>query len=239
MNVGADGHTVKLPDLEEEVLSWNLEFNSLTDSEWKSLEMLFEETEGSLQTFLFLDPAANLLSRSEEFTSTVWQKDPYFTSTHGFDDPIGEKRATRLVNTGQIWRGMTQAIEAPGDFWYCLSLYARSSESTRLVLKRSSESTEDITSVVVSNKWRRYVSTGNLGVGSERMAFGIELPPGATVYVFGLQVEAQPSPSSYKRTREKGGIYPDARFAQDTFTVVTEAPNQHSVSVRVSSGTRN
>lgn len=235
-NVGEDGHTVKYPDPEEARLGWELQFSWLTDEEWKALETLFSECEGSLRSFLFLDPAANLLARTSDLSATVWHKDPLLNLTGDIDDPLGGEQATRLVNTGQIAQGISQMLDAPADFFYCFSVYARSSQPAYLTLKRFGNAGVSASTVAVATEWRRYASSGNLGSQEERMQFGLDIPPGASVYVFGLQVEAQLGASKYKRTLAAGGVYPNARFSEDSLTVVTEGPNQHTVGIGILNG---
>ena len=52
-----------------------LSANELSDQEWQDIEDLFTEVEGRLQSFLFLEPGANLLSWSEQLSNPAWNKD--------------------------------------------------------------------------------------------------------------------------------------------------------------------
>jgi hypothetical protein len=67
----------------------------------------------------------------------------------------------------------------------------------------------------------------------ELVKFGLELDPGRSVDVYGMQVDAQPAPSPYKRTMAQGGVYPEARFGDDFFEVVAEGPGSFGCRVRV------
>jgi hypothetical protein len=72
------------------------------------------------------------------------------------------------------------------------------------------------------------MSAGRQSNQDDSISFGIALGPGTTVDVFGMQVEAQPGASLYKRTAEAGGVYPNARFRDDVMTITTIGPNRHS-----------
>jgi len=50
--------------------------------------------------------------------------------------------------------------------------------------------------------------------------------------VFGPQVEAQPAPSAYK-TGTTGGVYANARFRDDAFTLTSTDVNHHSAMVNI------
>ena len=63
---------------------------------------------------------------------------------------------------------------------------------------------------------------------ADSISFGIALDPGATVDIFGIQVEAQTAASLYKQTAETGGVYPNARFRDDALTITTVGPSRHS-----------
>ena len=65
------------------------------------------------------------------------------------------------------------------------------------------------------------------------MRFGLSLAPGATVEIFGLQVEAQPGASNYKATAARGAVYPGARFDDDSLMLTTVAARQHATTIRI------
>ncbi len=54
------------------------------------------------------------------------------------------------------------------------------------------------------------------------MTFGAQLGAGASVDLFGMQVEAQLAASDYKMTGAAGGVYSKARFASDQITVTAQ-----------------
>lgn len=235
VNHSLDENTVKLGDPEGKSIQWELRLSGLTDAEWDAIATLFHSCEGSLYTFTFLDPADNLLCWSEDLSENEWQKDPLIALVDEVPDPFGSNRATRISNTSQTTQGISQSLEVPADLRYCLSLYARSSQPRHVALKRFSASGSETDTVEVSYQWRRFASSGNLGVSESPISFGFKIEAGATIEVFGLQVEAQPGASDYKKTEAHGGVHADARFLEDSLTVTTEGPDQHSSVIRITS----
>jgi hypothetical protein len=65
------------------------------------------------------------------------------------------------------------------------------------------------------------------------VTFSIELAPGATVEIFGIQAEAQVSPSSYKPTTARSSVFPRSRFDADSLQVVANGFERHSTSIRI------
>ena len=63
--------------------------------------------------------------------------------------------------------------------------------------------------------------------------FGVEIGAGQSVDLFGMQAEAQPGASGYKQTFSKCGLYPRARFLDDTLSLTTEGPDQHACRIRI------
>ena len=233
VNRTLDGHDWKLGDADGAAIIWELYASALTDQEWAAIESLFQASEGRLQCFMFLDPADNLLAHSEDLTASEWQKDPLLQLTQSVADPLGTTRAISALNTGQAAQGISQSLSAPADYVYCVSLYARSAQPTDLTLRRFSASGLETETVSLSANWRRFLSSGSLGVAEQPVRFGFEIPPGASVDVFGLQVEAQPGASKYKRTLARGGIYPKARFSSDVLARRTDGPGRHSAAIRI------
>jgi len=64
------------------------------------------------------------------------------------------------------------------------------------------------------------------------------IPPGASVDLRRIQVEAQPGRSQYKPTYAGCGVYGAARFYNDELRVTTHAMNDHEVSVELVTGMR-
>jgi hypothetical protein len=85
-----------------------------------------------------------------------------------------------------------------------------------------------------SNQWRRYSVGYNLPSASEFVALRIVVPANSTVEVFGPQLEAQASPSPYKKTLDQAGVYPNARFDQDALGDRLIGVGRHSGEIRIS-----
>ena len=224
VNQSCENYNIKLADPAGGVTEWHLAFEDLSDQELAALEVLFQASEGRLGAFTFLDPTANLLAWSEQQDEPAWQKDPLLSLTGNVPDPLGGNGAFQIVNSAGATQFMQQVIDAPASLNYCLSVYARSDRSTRLWLVRGAETDAR----QIGTQWTRLTSGGELQSSAETISFGIALDPGSTVDVFGFQAEAQIGASLYKKTADKGGVYPNARFRDDALTITTLGPNRHS-----------
>src|SRR5262249_3587802 len=161
---------------------------------------------GQWETFTLLDPAGNLLVNSENLSATTWTNGPLIQLTTGLADPLGTNRATRVVNAGQAAQAGTQTLAGPADFRDLVELWARAAAGWAVTLLPGGGV------VALGTAWKRISARVN-GV-----TFGVQLDPGASVELFGMQVEAQLAPSDYKKTGGTGGVR-TARFAEDAFTV--------------------
>ena len=224
VNESWQGYQVKLADAAAAITDWHLSFEEMSDQELAALEALFQAVEGKLTPFTFLDPADNLLAWSEQQTQPAWQADPLLAVTGGMADPLGGTSAYQVSNPTAATLMLQQSINAPASLDYCLSLYARSDESTQVWLVRGSETDAR----TISPQWTRLISAGVLADSADSINFGIALDPGTAVDVFGIQAEAQTTASLYKQTAETGGVYPNARFRDDTLTITTVGPSRHS-----------
>src|SRR5690242_7336657 len=88
-----DGREIKLADAAGSSIEWMLTFQELIDEEIAALRDFFLSMEGSLNSFLFLDPTDNLLTWSEAFDQDAWQKDPLLELSGGRSDPSGGSNA--------------------------------------------------------------------------------------------------------------------------------------------------
>lgn len=224
VNQSVQNYQFKLVDSAAAITEWHLSFEEMSDQELAALESLFQAVEGRLTPFTFLDPVDNLLAWSEQQNQAVWQADPLLTLTNGFPDPMGGSAAFQIGNPTAATLVLKQSINAPASLDYCLSLYARSDQSTQVWLVRGSATQ----ALGISPQWIRLSSAGQLQDTAESISFGIALNPGTAVDVFGIQAEAQTTASLYKQTAETGGVYPNARFQSDALTITTVGPSRHS-----------
>jgi hypothetical protein len=202
----------------------------MTAAEWNAIDSLLQQVSGRWQTFTFLDPTSNLLVESETLSASVWTKGALVNLTAGVVDPLGTTRATTIVNTGTNADGISQVLPVPGNFHYCLSAWLRSSAGSNVTLNAGGTSGGSSVSAV----WRRVAQVVSGGSASaSTVTFGIQLPPGGSVDVFGLQVEAQLGPSDYKVTGTIGGVYPQARFASDQIAVTARGTDVYDAIIRI------
>ena len=227
VNELADHSTVKFSDPGVEVVEWHLEYAGLSDEEITALEGFFAATEGSLTSFTFLDPCGNLFGWSDDLRNVAWIKAPFLTMADGADDPFVGKNAWSVNNTGLGTQRLSQNLAVPGSYVYTLSLYVRSQQSVKLSLVLGNTSSERQTTA----DWRRISLSGN-GIGAASEEFGIELPAGASVDVFGLQLEPQAGASVYKPSR-LAGVYENAYFKDDVLAITSTGVNRHSATVDI------
>jgi hypothetical protein len=232
-NVLEDGGSIRMPDSGTKLISWQLEYSELSTDEWNAIDQLFAATQGSLGIFTFLDPTGNLLSWSEDYSKAVWNAGPLLQFGSGIEDPLGGNSALRLTNTAQASQRLLQTISGPAWFQYCFSIYLRTATPQTVVLLQSAAGGQASRACATGSKWSRFVLSGSLGTTEESISFGIELPAGAQVDIYGMQVEAQPGAGKYKRTLDISGVHANCRFDVDSLTVSTEGPGRHSIIVRL------
>jgi len=229
------GDTIRMADDGARTISWQLRYKNLTNDEWSSIEQLFENCEGRLSTFTFVDPTDNLLMWSEDWSRPAWSVDPLIEVTPGAQDPFGGTGALQITNTSQTAQRMFQTIGSASWFQYCFSVYLRSDVATsvRVVASAGLESRK---SVIVDTNWTRVINPAKLSSNQDGIAFGLELPAGTRLDAFGPQVEAQPAAGYYKKTTDRGGVYGETRFDTDSLTLVSDGPNENSSVVNLISG---
>lgn len=228
-----DGSQIKLADSQAAVIQWELTLAGLTDAEWQAIAALFSATEGRLQNFEFLDPTDNLLVSSEDLSATAWSKDPGLQLTSQVEDPLGGNGATTVANTGQVTQGVRQTIEIPAGLEYCFSVFARSQTAAQVTLAQSTQTTRAAQTFSIGPGWGRLVFAARLNDTHDPVTFGLELSAGTQADVFGFQMEAQPGASTYKKTTSGCGVYPSARFVDDSLSTTTTDVGQHSCTVRI------
>lgn len=218
VNVLGDGSMVVFADPDAAATGWELHASGITLAEWTAVESLFVAASGMWQTFTFLDPTGNLLEQSENFGAGAWTNGALIELTTGVADPLGTTRATGVINAGEAAESVAQTLAVPGNFYYCLSVWARTSGGSSVTLTIGG-STQTF---ALTTAWQRISLTTNLGTSATSVTFGVQLAAGASVDLFGMQVEAQLAASDYKMTTTQGGVYPNARFGADTFTVTAQ-----------------
>ncbi len=233
VNEESSGGTVKLFDPGACRVAWGIQLSGLALDEWAAIDALFEATEGRLGTFEFLDPFGNLLKWSESLSASAWIKDAGIQLSSGMTDPFGAMRATRVTNSGSGDQGIRQTVNVPGQFQYCLSVYARSSTRARVRLLMTAGA-ETASQVFETDPiWRRLEFSIPLEATGETVAFGAALEGNSAVDLFGFQAEAQVGASSYKSSTTHNGVFANARFADDELRMTSNAPGEFSCAVRI------
>ena len=228
VNTSADGYDIRLDDPPAAETLWTLQYSNLSDAEIQALAAFFTSTEGSLQPFTFLDPAANLLAWSEDLANAVWTKDPQLTIAANVADPLGGKSAFTFTNAGAGSQGVSQTLNAPPTYPYALSVYARSQSAAALTIQIGTNS------IVFSltPDWQRFSLTGSAAANASAVELQFQISGAASADIFGPQAEAQLAPSVYKKSTT-GGVYQNARFHDDVFTYTTTDVNRHSATVNI------
>jgi len=233
MNALGDGSTVAFGDPDARMREWELRASGLTLNEWTAIDTLFQAVTGRFAGFTFLDPFGNLLLRSEEFGDPVWDKGPLVQLTPGISDPFGTTRATHVVNAGSVAGGIAQTLAVPGNFRYTLSVWAKTTGVSNITLSATTTGGSATRRIALTNQWQRVSLDVALGLNTDSIVFGVVLDVGAIVDLFGMQVEAQPGASDYKKTTGSGGVYSQARFAEDELTVTAKGTDLFDAVVRI------
>jgi hypothetical protein len=222
------GEQFIVPDAQGGQIEWYLRYADLSDPETVSLNNLFTASFGSYGSFTFIDPLANLLGWSEDFSKPDWQLS-LLTQSPGAADPLGTQRASSLANgtTGALQ--LSQSLGISGDFVTCFSAWVYASAAGTVTLQRDGS---QITSPV-GPQWTRVYLSGTGTPGATSSTFSIGIPAGETVSVFGPQVEAQPFPSIYRQSTTALGIYEETYFANDDMTMASTAPGLSSCSIKL------
>jgi hypothetical protein len=229
LNSAEDGSRILLEDPNASAIGWTLNYSSLTDTELATFQDFFEVMSGRLQTFTFLDPSGNLLTWSEDFTQTAWQKSTFLQCEAGVTDPLGTQRATSVTNSGSGDLTLAQSISVPGSSLCCFSLFAQSPLGTEITLTRSSVSE----GFSVSSAWRLVFLSTATSDGADTSTFGVTIPAGAQVDLFGMQVAPQTGPSTYVQTLDRSGVYPATRFDSDSLSFTSSAPNSNACEIKL------
>ena len=227
-NDAPDGSVIKLADSAGGSTEWVLTYEDLGDDEAAALLGFFASTEGTLKAFTFLDPAGNLLAWSDGLDHAAWHKDPLLTLTGNIADPTGTSRAWEVSNTGGGSQTVSQTLAAPGDYQYCLSVYVRASAPTSVELSMGSQRAQRN----VTTGWSRVTLSANGDAGATSTVFGITIETGATVQLFGPQVEPQTGASGYKPSTS-GGVYPNAHLGSDRLRITATDVNRNSCKVTI------
>jgi hypothetical protein len=233
VNTLGDGSRVIYTDADAAITEWELRATGLTAAEWNAIEAVFEAASGQLQTITFLDPAGNLLAQSQDFGASAWTNGALIQLTAGIADPLGGTAATQVVNAGQVPQAVAQTLAVPGNFEYYLSAWAQTSGASSVTLTATTTGASESLTFPLTAQRQRVGMFVSLGQNTTSVTFGVQLDAGASVDLFGMQVDAQPAPSSYRQTGASGGVYANARFSADQFTVTAQGTDVYDAVIRI------
>jgi hypothetical protein len=229
VNMLGDGSSIKLADPPGELTEWQLQYAGLSDQEALALEQFFESVEGSLNVFTFLDPTSNLFAWSDQLDHAGWTKGPLLAVTGNVADPAGGTSAWHVSNSGSGAQSLSQTLEAPGGYVYCLSLYVKTAAAGLAATLLRGSARADRT---VGTEWNRITFSGSGDGQADTIDFGIELPPGGALDLYGMQVEPQAGASAY-RPSTSGGVYTNAWFRDDFLALTATDVNRNSAIVNI------
>lgn len=233
VNTLGDGSAVIYADPYASETQWELRPTGLTAVEWNAIEAVFEAASGAFETITFLDPAGNLLAQSQQFGSGPWTNGALIQLTTGIADPQGGTAATQVVNAGQVAAAVAQTLAIPGNFQYYLSVWAQSAGASSLTLTASTAGASQSLTFPLTAQWKRLGMSVDLAQSTSSVTFGVQLNPGASIGLFGIQAEAQLAPSSYRQTGATGGVYSNARFADDQITFTAQGTDVYDAVIRI------
>lgn len=229
-----DGGRVAYADPDWAERRWELHAIGMRREEAEAIEALYRVVQGPLGTFTFLEPAGNLLARSEEFAAPEWTKDPLITTMAGIGDPFGTERAIRVTNTsGAAAGGIKQTLGVPGNFRYAMSVWARAAGGLAVTLEAAAAGGQASRKFALTASWQRLWFPVALALAAESVSFRVRLDAATSVDLFGMQVEAQPGMGTYQKTGAQGGVHPRARFAADGLLVRAQGNDVHDAVVQI------
>jgi hypothetical protein len=233
VNTLGDGSIDLYADPDAANLGWELRATGLTAAEWNAIEALFAAASGMWQPFTFLDPVGNLLAESEDFSASAWTNSALMDLTAGANDPLGTTRATAVTNAGEATGAIAQTLAVPGNFQYCLSVWARTTSGTSVTLSISTTGGSATKTFALGTQWVRVVLAANLAQTTDSVTFGAQIAAGGSIDLFGMQAEAQWGPSDYKLTGTTGGVYAGARFGADKITVTAQGTDVYDAVLQI------
>ena len=213
-NEMADGSALLSADSGGSLLHWDLTYAGISVDEVAALQNLFEAASGRFRAFTFPDPLSNLLS-------TTWQY-----------APLIEVNGSTYTNTGSAPAEFSQTLPLPASYQFCFSLNAKSMQAGQgsIVLIRRGPSVE---SRKVMPLGGTVFSSGFLADQGAGFTVAVELQPGQTVDLSAMQLEVQATPSPFRGTSPKGGVYTNAHWASDELLLSATAPNVFSVNLQI------
>jgi hypothetical protein len=222
-----DGTIIALADTCATYLRWKIMLQDLSDQEAKSFTDFFAATQGNLLPFLFVDPTANLLVWTGDFSQSAWQT-AGLTFDLALSDPLGGTGAVRAHNQSAAVLSVAQGSQIPGSVQTCFSVYLRTDAPATVTLTLSAGNSSQSAPFTVTTTWQRfYVSRIFPGL-TGLLQFAVTIPANTSVELFGPQVDAQVTPSCYVATTGQSGVYASARFDGAQIDRIATGPNRNT-----------
>jgi hypothetical protein len=190
----------------------------------EALRDFFALVEGRRQSFTFVDPLANLLKWSEDLSQAEWSNSGIGWQA-GEEDPFGGTSGFSISGGGEL----KQIVAAPAEYRYCFSVWAAGGAGARVRVRCGTAERESD----LGAQWMRVWASGYGDAQTQDVECALSLDGGAGVRIYGLQLEAQPAPSDYKRSAGSPSVYPMSRFAESGLRVTGIAPDCYEAAVRI------
>ena len=231
-NVLPDGNMILLPDPGAQRTIWQLQYSHLPLVDIQSLQSHFAVCKGPLSAFTFIDPTGNMLVSSTDLTTAAWQKSSLLQMQASIVDPFGGTAAQMITNNRQSAQELAQVLAVPSNYQYCFSLYAAAVQQIPITLFQRGPNSQQSKLMILSSGWSRLVLSGRLNDSGSSLTVGISLNAGTQVKIFGMQLEAQISPSRYQPTTT-GGVYANAHWAINHLPITAEDVDSYATTVSI------
>lgn len=216
---------------------WDLNFSMLTDANRATIESFFNQQQGRLQPFTFLDPAGNLCQYSEDFSQAAWVKSG-LTLGAAVADPFGGNGATSISSTGTNGNLSTLVLPNGGasGFVLCGSVWAKAAAANQQLtigladhlLTILGSSTWDLAQGV----WTRIFFSMTLASSDNiNLLIGGLNTWGTSqvISLFGAQCVPLPGPGGYAKSPGDYGLHSNCRFDTDKLELTANEPNSWSL----------
>lgn len=211
-----DGSRIQGAWIRPLIRSWRLSYVGLTDEESGSLRQLIVESAERRRDSRLLILWSNMLGYSEDLGAAVWQASAFSEVARVM--VTRQKRSTRFgAYLREGGEGIEQVISLGGTGVFCFSCEVRSDAGAtgRMVLQGANQIAE--TDFTTGPAWRQVWVVGEFAQPIEDLHARIEVGPGETLLVRGIELDYQATPTLYKPSYGSGGVYSGARVVEEGY----------------------
>jgi hypothetical protein len=212
--------------------NWTLRYENLNTAEWQRILDFISIHGSGAAPFWFADPTGNLLAQSGNLEHSVWITPPGLT-VDPFEDP-DQPKAFILTNSTSTPLSLMQAVNLPGPFRTCFSVFAKWEGSAGFGLSLADGSNTATRHVIASN-WERHAVDLSSNAEPASRTIAIIVPPTTQIIVAAPLLEIAAAPGAYIETGAQGAIFPEAWLTQQSFDSKSNAPGAHSITLRIES----